>query len=99
MPIYLCSVGCKHLVGLVLGSSESASSLIACRTSSALPTSGGDLLARAVAMFAPILHAQVERGRVESEFEDVRFGSKAEVKTFYFDVRFTPNSGHGSVGL
>jgi len=52
------------------------------------------LIARAVAMFAPILHAQVERGRVESEFEDVRFGSKAEVKTFYFDVRFTPNSGH-----
>ena len=25
---------------------------------------------------------------------DVRFGSKAEVKTFYFDVRFTPESGH-----
>jgi hypothetical protein len=24
----------------------------------------------------------------------VRFGSKAEVKTFYFDVRFTPESGH-----
>ena len=30
---------------------------------------------------------------------DVRFGSKAEVKTFYFDVRFTPKSGHGSAGL
>src|SRR6516165_3808843 len=27
---------------------------------------------------------------------DVRFGSKAEVKTFYFDVRFTPKSGHGN---
>jgi len=26
----------------------------------------------------------------------VRFGSKAEVKTFYFDVRFTPESGQGS---
>jgi hypothetical protein len=25
---------------------------------------------------------------------DVRFGSKAEVKTFYFDVRFTPKSRH-----
>ena len=24
----------------------------------------------------------------------VRSGSKAEVKTFYFDVRFTPKSGH-----
>ena len=25
---------------------------------------------------------------------NVRFGSKAEVRTFYFDVRFTPESGH-----
>ena len=27
---------------------------------------------------------------------DVRFGSKAEVKTLYFAVRFTPESGHRS---
>jgi hypothetical protein len=30
----------------------------------------------------------------QSSVTNVRFGSKAEVKTFYFDVRFTPKSGH-----
>jgi hypothetical protein len=52
------------------------------------------LIARAVAMFAPILHAQVERGRVESEFEDVRFGSKADIAASPTNVCFTPKSGH-----
>jgi len=32
--------------------------------------------------------------RVPRMRANVRFGSKAEVKTFYFDVRFTPKSGH-----
>jgi hypothetical protein len=30
---------------------------------------------------------------------NVRFGSKADIARCQADVRFTPNSGHGSVGV
>jgi hypothetical protein len=43
-----------------------------------------------------------QTGRLEVDrlaLGNVRFGSKAEVKTFYFNVRFTPKSGHGSAPL
>jgi len=30
---------------------------------------------------------------------DVRFGSKADIQPCLSDVRFTPNSGHGSARL
>jgi hypothetical protein len=33
------------------------------------------------------------------QFGQVRFGSKADIGASLIDVRFTPKSGHGSVGL
>jgi hypothetical protein len=36
---------------------------------------------------------------VELDLREVRFGSKANIDELPPDVRFTPNSGHGSVRL